>query len=202
MEEKEKGRKMTQEETRREPIRGLLSKANVTGMEDIQTMFKETIAEFEETLGYGKYGHTARTESGTTNSRNGHSQKTLKTSAGKIDINIPRDRNGEFEPRILPKDPTSVSAEIESKIISMYAKRMTTSDIQYHIKDIYGMDISDTTASRITDKVLPEAWEWQQRHLESVYAIVFMDAIHYHVRSESQIVKRVVYIAIGINLEG
>lgn len=84
----------------------------------------------------------------------------------------------------------------------MYAKRMTTSDIQYHIKDIYGIDISDTTASRITDKVLPEAWEWQQRHLESVYAIVFMDAIHYHVRSEGQIVKRVVYIAIGINLEG
>ena len=133
-------------------------KANVTGMEDIQKLFKETIAEFmedsldaelEETLGYGKYDHTARTESGTTNSRNGHSRKTLKTSAGKIDINIPRDRNGEFEPRILPKNQTSVSTAIESKIISMYAKGMTTSDIQYHIKDIYDMDISDTTVSRL-----------------------------------------------------
>ena len=129
MEEKEMGRKRTpEEEARRELIRELLSKANVTGMEDIQTLFRETIAEFmedsldaelEETLGYGKYDHTARTESGTTNSRNGHSKKTLKTSAGKIDINIPRDRNGEFEPRILPKNQTSVSAEIEGKIISI-----------------------------------------------------------------------------------
>ena len=84
----------------------------------------------------------------------------------------------------------------------MYAKVMTTSDIQAHIKDIYGMDISDTTVSRITDKILPEAREWQQRPLESVYAVVFMDAIHYHVRSEGQIVKKAVYIAIGVNLEG
>ena len=84
----------------------------------------------------------------------------------------------------------------------MYAKGMTASDIQYHIKDIYGMDISDTTVSRITDKNLPEAREWQQRPLERVYTIVFMDAIHYHVRSEGQIVKKAVYIAIGINLEG
>ncbi len=79
---------------------------------------------------------------------------------------------------------------------------MTTSDIEAHIKDIYGMDISDTTVSRITDKILPEAREWQQRPLESVYAVVFMDAIHYHVRSEGQIVRKAVYIAIGINLEG
>ena len=212
MEEKEMGRKRTpEEEARRELIRELLSKANVTGMEDIQTLFKETIAEFmedsldaelEETLGYGKYDHTARTESGTTNSRNGHSKKTLKASSGKIDINIPRDRNGEFDPRILPKNQTSISSEIEGKIISMYAKGMTTSHIEAHIKDIYGMDISDTTVSRITDKILPEAREWQQRPLESVYAVVFMDAIHYHVRSEGQIVKKAVYIAIGINLEG
>lgn len=126
-------------------------------------MFKETIAEFlegsfdaelEETLGYGRYDHTARTESGTTNRRNGHSRKTLKTSAGKIDVNIPHDRNGEFEPR-LPKNQTSISTTIEIKIVSMYAKGMTTSNIQAHIKDIYGMDISDTTVSRITDKYFP-----------------------------------------------
>ena len=180
-------------------------------MEDIQTLFKETIAEFlegsldaelEETLGYGRYDHTARTESGTTNGRNGHSRKNLKTSVGKIDINIPRDRNGEFEPRIIPKNQTSISTTVESKIISMYAKGMTTTDIQAHIKDIYGMDISDTAVSRITDKILPEAQEWQQRPLGSVYAVVFMDAIHYHVRSEGQIVKKAVYIAIGVNLEG
>lgn len=140
------GRKRTpEEEVRRELIRELLSNANDTGMEDIQRLFKETIAEFleagldaklDETLGYGRYDHAARTESGTTNSRNGHSRKTLKISAGKIDFNILRDRNGEFEPRILPKNQTSISTTIESKIVSMYAKGMTTSDIQAHIKDI------------------------------------------------------------------
>ena len=84
----------------------------------------------------------------------------------------------------------------------MYAKGMTTSDIETHIRDIYGVEVSDTTVSRITDKILPIAKEWQQRPLESVYAVVFMDAIHYHVRSEGQIVKKAVYIAIGIDLDG
>ena len=84
----------------------------------------------------------------------------------------------------------------------MYAKGMTTSDIETHIRDIYGVEVSDTTVSRITDKILPIAKEWQQRPLESIYAVVFMDAIHYHVRSEGQIVKKAVYIAIGIDLDG
>lgn len=84
----------------------------------------------------------------------------------------------------------------------MYAKGMTTSDIETHIRDIYGVEVSDTTVSRITDKILPIAKEWQQRPLESIYAVVFMDAIHYHVRSEGQIVKKSVYIAIGIDLDG
>ena len=91
---------------------------------------------------------------------------------------------------------------MESKIISMYAKGMSTSDIEEHIRDIYGLEISDTTFSRITDKVLPAAKEWQQRPLESVYAVVFLDAIHYHVRSEGQIIKKAVYIAIGVDLDG
>ena len=85
----------------------------------------------------------------------------------------------------------------------MYAKGMTTSDIETHIRDIYGLEVSDTTVSRITDKkILPIAKEWQQRPLESVYAVVFLDAIHYHVRSEGQIVKKAVYIAIGVDLDG
>lgn len=86
--------------------------------------------------------------------------------------------------------------------LSMYAKGMTTSDIETHIRDIHGVDVSDTTVSRITDKILPIAKEWQQRPLESIYTVVFMDAIHYHVRSEGQIVKKAVYIAIGIDLDG
>lgn len=94
------------------------------------------------------------------------------------------------------------SQDIEEKILSMCAKGMTTSDIETHIHDIYGLEVSDTTISRITDKILPIVREWQNRSLESVYAVVFMDAIHYHVRSEGQIVKKAVYIAIGINPDG
>ena len=84
----------------------------------------------------------------------------------------------------------------------MYSKGMTTGDIEAHVRDIYGVEISDTTISRITDKILPKAKEWQQRPLEAIYAVVFLDAIHYHVRSEGQIVKKAVYIAIGIDLDG
>ena len=153
----------------------------------------------DDELGYSKYDY--KNKEGT-NSRNGHSQKTLKTSFGNIDIETPRDRNGEFDPQLLKKNQTSITQDVEEKILSMYAKGMTTGDIETHIRDIYGLEVSDTTVSRITDKILPIAKEWQQRPLESIYAVVFLDAIHYHVRSEGQIVKKAVYIAIGINLDG
>ena len=119
-----------------------------------------------------------------------------------MEISVPRDRKGEFEPQLVKKNQTSISQDIEEKIFSMYAKGMSTSDIESHIQDIYGLSVSDTTISRITDKILPLVREWQQRPLENLYAVVFMDAIHYHVRSEGQIVKKAVYIAIGINLDG
>lgn len=193
---------------RRAKIRELLQESNISSMTDIQKLFKETIAEFmengldaelDEELGYSRYDYKNKD---TDNSRNGHSSKTLKTSFGEVDIDIPRDRKGEFDPVILKKNQTSISQDIEEKILSMYAKGMTTSDIETHIRDIYGLQISDTTISRITDKILPIAKEWQQRPLEPIYAVVFLDAIHYHVRSEGQIVKKAVYIAIGINLDG
>ena len=197
-----------EQQARRELISELLSAANVQSMDDIQDLFKETIAEFmqgsleaelDEELGYEPYDVKNKN---TENSRNGHSKKTLRTSMGKVEIDVPRDRNGDFEPKILPKNQTSISQDMESKIISMYAKGMSVSDIEKHIRDIYGLEISDTTVSRITDKVLPAAKEWQQRPLESIYAVVFLDAIHYRVRSEGQIVKKAVYIAIGIDLDG
>lgn len=197
-----------EEQSRREKIRELLQLGNIGSMADIQNLFKETIAEFMENgleaelddeLGYSKYDY--KNKEGT-NSRNGHSQKTLKTSFGNIDIETPRDRNGEFDPQLLKKNQTSITQDVEEKILSMYAKGMTTGDIETHIRDIYGLEVSDTTVSRITDKILPIAKEWQQRPLESIYAVVFLDAIHYHVRSEGQIVKKAVYIAIGINLDG
>ena len=197
-----------EEQARREKIRELLQLGNIGSMADIQNLFKETIAEFMENgleaelddeLGYSKYDY--KNKEGR-NSRNGHSKKTLKTSFGNIEIETPRDRNGEFDPQLLKKNQTSITQDVEEKILSMYAKGMTTGDIETHIRDIYGLEVSDTTVSRITDKILPIAKEWQQRPLESIYAVVFLDAIHYHVRSEGQIVKKAVYIAIGINLDG
>ena len=197
-----------EEKARREKIRELLQLSNIGSMADIQNLFKETIAEFMENgleaelddeLGYSKYDYKNKES---TNSRNGHSQKTLKTSFGNIEIETPRDRNGEFDPQLLKKNQTSITQDVEEKILSMYAKGMTTGDIESHIRDIYGLEVSDTTVSRITDKILPVAKEWQQRPLESIYAVVFLDAIHYHVRSEGQIVKKAVYIAIGIDLDG
>ena len=206
---KKNGRQRSPEEaTRREKIRELLALADVNGMEDIRQLFRETIAEFiedgldaemNEHLGYGRYDTK---EKETDDSRNGHSSKTLRTSFGDMPIQVPRDRKGEFDPVILKKNQTSISQDVEEKIISMYAKGMTTTDIGDHIQDIYGIEVSESTDSRITDKVLPAAKEWQQRPLESVYAVMFMDAIHYHVRSEGQIVKKAVYIAIGIDLDG
>ena len=141
-------------------------------------------------------------EKETENSRNGHSSKTLRTIFGDEEVAVPRDRKGEFDPQLLKKNQTSISQDVEEKILSMYAKGMTTGDIETHIRDIYGIEVSDTTVSRITDKILPIAKEWQQRPLEAVYAVVFLDAIHYHVRSEGQIIKKAVYIAKGINLNG
>ena len=197
-----------EENARREKIRELLQMANIGSMDDIQNLFKETIAEFMENgleaklddqLGYSRYDYKNKD---TDNSRNGHSDKTLRTSFGDVEVSAPRDRKGEFEPKLLKKNQTSISQDIEEKILSMYAKGMTTSDIEAHIQDIYGVEVSDTAVSRITDKILPIAKEWQQRPLEAVYAVVFLDAIHYHVRSEGQMVKKAVYIAIGINLDG
>ena len=197
-----------EENERRAKIRELLQISNVGSMTDIQDLFKETIAEFMENgleaelddkLGYSKYDYQNKE---TDNSRNGYSKKNLRTSYGDVNISIPRDRTGEYEPQLLRKNQTSITQDVEDKILSMYAKGMTTKDIESHIEDIYGLGVSDTTVSRITDKILPIAKDWQNRPLESIYAVVFMDAIHYHVRSEGQIVKKAVYIAIGINLDG
>src|SRR5699024_2667072 len=129
------------------------------------------------------------------------SSKTLRTSFGDVEVSVPRDRKGEFEPQVLKKGQTSISQDVEEKILSMYAKGMTTSDIEAHIRDIYGISVSDSTISRITDKILPIAKEWQQRPLESIYSVVFLDAIHHHVRSEGQILTKAVYIAIGVTLD-
>ena len=148
-------------------------------------------AEMDEELGYSKYDYKNKD---TDNSRNGYSSKKMHTSYGDMEINVPRDRKGEFEPQVIKKYQNTVTQDMEEKIISMYAKGMSTSDIESHMRELYDIEISDSTISRIK--------EWQERPLEEVYAVVFMDAIHYHVRSEGRIVKRAVYIAIGIDMSG
>ena len=144
-----------EENARREKIRELLQMANIGSMDDIQSLFKEAISEFMENgleaelddeLGYSKYDYKNKD---TDNSRNGHSHKTLRTSFGDVAVSVPRDRKGEFEPQVLKKNQTSISQDIEEKILSMYAKGMTTGDIEAHIQDIYGVEVSDTTVSRI-----------------------------------------------------
>lgn len=202
-------RKRTPEEiARKAKVRELMQELDINDMSDINALFKEFVgdilengleAELDDELGYSKYDYRNKD---TDNSRNGHSSKTMKTSFGEVDIDVPRDRKGEFEPQLVKKQQTSLSGDIEEKILSMYAKGMTTRDIDAHIREIYGLEVSDSTVSRITDKILPVVKEWQQRPLEEIYAVVFLDAIHYHVRSEGQIVKKAVYIAIGINMSG
>ena len=197
-----------EDKKRKELVRELLKLNPIKDGNDLNSLIKEMIGEvlegalegeLESDLGYSKYDYQNKE---TDNSRNGYSSKTLKSNYGNIEVDVPRDREGSFEPQIIKKRQTSIGRDLEDKIISMYAKGMTTSDIEDHVSDLYGIEISDSTVSRITDKILPIAREWQNRPLESIYAVVFMDAIHYHVRSEGQITKKAVYIAIGINLDG
>jgi len=204
-----KRRTLTEEEKRRkELIKELLKTTPLRDGQDLNDIMKEFIAEMvngslegelDDEMGYDKYDVRNKE---TDNSRNGFGQKTLQTSYGEVDIKVPRDRQGDFEPKLIGKNKTMLNDEVERKIISMYAKGMTTGDMEAHIRDLYGLDISDSTISRITDKILPIAKEWQSRPLESIYAVIYMDAIHYHVRQDGRIVKKAVYIAIGINLDG
>ncbi|MEG3069745.1 MAG: IS256 family transposase [Candidatus Syntrophopropionicum ammoniitolerans] len=176
-------------------------------VEDIQKMlkdlFKDTLqqifeAEIEEHLGYKKHSIEGNN---TGNSRNGYNKKTIQTRFGKTEIEIPRDRNGEYEPRIIGKYERT-SNQLEDQIIAMYAKGMSTRDIEYHMRDIYGIDVSPAMVSKITDKVMPQIVEWQSRTLDRVYPIVFLDAIHFKVRKDNRIVNKAAYSVLGLNMDG
>ena len=176
-------------------------------VEDIQDKlrdnFKDTLqqvfeAEMEEHLGYSKHDNTG---DHTGNSRNGYSKKTIKSRYGATEVQIPRDRNGEFEPGIIKKHETSVNG-LEEQIIAMYAKGMSTRDIEDHMRDIYGIDVSAGMVSKITDKIMPLVAEWQARPLERIYPIVFLDAIHFKVRKENRIVNKAAYSVLGITMSG
>ena len=169
----------------------------------LKNLFKDTLqgifeAEMEDHLGYEKNNVEGNN---TGNSRNGYSKKKIKTKFGETELEIPRDRNGEFEPKIIKKYETT-SNQIEDQIIAMYAKGMSVRDIEDHMKDIYGIEVSPAMVSKITDKILPMIAEWHSRALDRVYPIVYLDAIHFKVRQDSRIINKAAYSVMGINMAG
>ncbi|MBI4068025.1 IS256 family transposase [Candidatus Kaiserbacteria bacterium] len=162
------------------------------------TLQKMLEAELDDHLGYKKYESVGKNSG---NSRNGNSTKVLKTSFGQEQLKIPRDRNGTFEPLVVKKYET-VESDVEEKIVSMYAKGMTTRDITDHMNDIYGVDVSAAMISAITDKVLPLVEEWQARPLASLYPVVYLDGIHFKVRDGGRIVNKCAYTALGVDESG
>ena len=168
----------------------------------LKDMFKGALqemmnAEFDSSMGYSKYDKTKEK----TNYRNGTTKKKLKSEFGEFDFETPRDRKGEFEPKIVPKNVRDVSG-IEDKIISLYGRGLTTREINEQIQDLYGIEVSATMVSNITDQVLPLIKEWQERPLNDVYPIVFIDAVHFSVREDNRVVKKAAYIVLGIDKEG
>ncbi len=169
----------------------------------LKDLFKDTLqemleAELDMELGYPKRDRKSKD---TDNRRNGHTQKNVKTQFGQMQLDIPRDRNGDFEPVVVPKNKRNISG-IEDKIISLYARGMSTRDIHDQINDIYGIEVSAEMVSKITDMILPDIMDWQSRPIEAMYPFVFMDAIHFKVRQDNQIVSKAAYIVLGVNTDG
>ena len=188
-------------------LRKLIDERGIKDLAGVQDLVKELTsgliqeimdAELEEELGYSKYDYKNKQ---TDNARNGHYKKTVISSQGDVELSIPRDRNGVYEPQVVKKHQMDIS-EIEDKILFLYSQGTSTRDIEKAMHELYGIDVDATRVSKITDKILPLIQEWQNRTLESVYAMVMLDAIHYKIREDGMVVKKAVYIAIGTDLEG
>ncbi len=197
---------MSRNEKGKEILKLLQENYDINSAQDLSSalkdMFKGALqemmnAEFDSSMGYSKYDK----KSEKTNYRNGSTKKNLKSEFGEFEFETPRDRNGEFEPKIVPKNVRDVSG-IEDKIISLYGRGLTTREINEQIQDLYGIEVSATMVSNITDQIIPEIKEWQERPLEEVYPIVFIDAVHFSVRDENRVVKKAAYIVLGIDKEG
>lgn len=198
-------RKLTPE--KKNVISSLIEAYDIKTTGDLQEALKDLLGgtiqemlevELDEHLGYEKY---EKTEAPKENYRNGHKSKTLKSTVGEIKINVPQDRNSEYKPKIIPKYKTNIS-EIEQKIINMYARGLTTREISEQIEDIYGFELSAEMVSKITDKVVPQIEEWQNRGLSEVYPIVFIDAIVFSARKDKVVHKLAVYVVLGIDSDG
>ena len=188
-------------------LRQLIELYQPKSVSDIQEMLKALFAgtmedmlkaELDSELGYKKNSQEAKT---TDNRRNGSYPKTVTSSMGEIELNIPRDRKGEYEPELIPKGSHDVS-ELEEKVLSLYAKGTSDRDISDVVNDIYGFKLSHETISNIVDRVQPRVIEWQNRKLEKVYPFVYMDALMVNIKSENKSGKCAVYSIIGVNCEG
>ena len=195
----------TMTEGKRNLIAGLLSEYDIQTADDIQDALKDLLggtiqemmeAEMDEHLGYDKYERSSES-----NYRNGTKTKRVRSKYGEFDIDVPQDRQSTFEPKVVQKRQKDISA-IDDKIISMYAKGMTTRQISDTIEDIYDFEVSEGMISDITDKLLPEIENWQNRPLSAVYPVIFIDAVHFSVRDDGIIRKLAAYIVLGINDEG
>lgn len=193
------------DEKEMELVKLLMSECKSTG--DIQNKLKRLFAgtieqmleaEMDEHLGYEKNSVAGNN---TGNSRNGYGKKTISSDYGECEIAVPRDRNGEFEPKVIEKRQTRTD-EIEQKIMAMYAKGMSQRDIEDTLREIYGSEISQVLISRITDKILPEVNEWQNRPLDKIYPVIFFDGIVFNSRKDNKIINKCVYSVLGINMDG
>jgi len=203
--EKKAAHKVVMTEGKRNIIQQLLQEYDIETAEDIQDALKDLLggtikemmeSEMDEHLGYGK---SERYESD--DYRNGYKSKMVNSSYGQVNIEVPQDRKSTFEPQVVKKRQKDIS-DIDQKIISMYAKGMTTRQISETIEDIYGFETSEGFISDVTDKILPQIEDWQNRPLDEVYPIIYIDAIHYSVRDNGVIRKLAAYVILGINTEG
>lgn len=195
-------------EGKRQIIQQLLQEYDIESAQDIQDALKDLLGgtikemmevEMDEHLGYGKSERADRTE--VTDYRNGTKQKQVNSSYGSITIDVPQDRESTFEPKVIKKRQKDIS-DIDKKIISMYAKGMTTRQISETLEDIYGFEASEGFISDVTDKILPQIEEWQNRPLHEIYPVMFIDAIHYSVRDNGIVRKLAAYVILGINADG
>ncbi len=155
--------------------------------------------ETNNTLGYSKYDHKNKN---TLNSRNGHTKKTVKSQFGKIELDIPRDADGEYELIIVKKHERTISSDLEGMIVSLFASGLSNREIGSQMNKIYGLDVSPEMVTRITDKILPIAKEWQSRLLNEMYPIIYLDGIVFNVNKDGKIVKKTAYVVFAVTIEG
>lgn len=203
--EKKPVHKVVMTDGKRNIIHQLLQEYDIQTAEDIQEALKDLLggtikemmeAELDEHLGYSR---SERSDS--EDSRNGYKSKRVNSSYGSLEISVPQDRKSTFEPQVVKKRQKDIS-DIDQKIISMYAKGMTTRQISDTLEDIYGFEASEGFISDVTDKILPQIEDWQNRPLSEVYPVLYIDAIHYSVRDEGVIRKLAAYVILGLNADG